>query len=1148
MTTHVPVIVSNSEWQDLIGIQYALGGSDPKLGLSCYGLVRQVYQGLQIALPEYQQPALDAGLAVEAAGNDWTRLDAPQPFAVTLIRSEGNASEFHLAIVTPELTLLHSLPKKGVVVSSINKYADRIIGFYRYTPGQGERLPLADGDAGRVIGMIALTVATIYTGGAVGAAYGAFWGAMAATAVSIGGNMILNLVAPIKPEGNALSGYTGDLADSRSYTWDGIQNDARQGLSKAQIFGVIKAGGQIISEKTWFDDTNNEYLDMLICPCHGKTTRLKEVQLNDTSETMFKNTGISVRNGDDEQALIDIFENIYLQYSSGAKIAYDASETAPTNVTEFTTKQPVTGVLITLVAPNGIYEMPAATPVPSSVNFNVQYRKKGTATWIGGGLDPVVVDNEGKFYFRTNIAFTGESNLWLLTDNSTYGLFSYATISGDFRMSADDVVYYCTQSGEKTLTTLGFYAFSDSGRTTPVTTLPDAGVVVQIYPDNMAAVPNPQQWPAYYYYNQSAPKTWATGPILSMQTAVAIKGINFHLYMAPPAGCKYVRVFLYSMRTSASKWTTHPIGFLEFGNGSSDITALEQEVSFTGLVTGYYRFAVEIDPVFTIGTQPTVESFQFTYVTLDSTSTTNGLSIAADSTYATRRASKQVEVSGLDEAVYDFRIWRTTVDEGGVTWQDDVYLRSYAEIIAKQLHYPNHTLLGVRTMATDRLSGGRPKITSVAVAAPLTVPAAEYRYSTTCTSDGGVVSSYSIINGESVTGVRQIVIPIDLGNYDGTGYLWMVRMDSAGFAQPDRLLTKHFLRVENWAAASGSTTLYIRSSESIPATTPLMIFHEAADPYLPRHTAWATAKMLIDGSHGRITEAGIDWTAFAEWDVWNMELKNGEPRHLFDAVVDFNTDLWSLAMKTAQTGRGHVYKRGNKYSVWVDKAASHVQLFGEGNSKNVTVNPIPRSDRANILTTSFINEAANYDQEDISRDDVQGNEYPIVKSIPVQVGIVRESQVVDLLDYMLLQNRYVGSAISLEAGIDSLEVGVGNVFMVASQAKDSSLSGRVVDVNTGTVELDQPFTPEEGITYQLSVWGTDGTLYTWTGTLSRTDITTLTAPESLPNCDHYEYPYVLCKVTEERMKYRCIGIKRVADTMHATLVGIEYRDEVYLND
>jgi len=489
----------------------------------------------------------------------------------------------------------------------------------------------------------------------------------------------------------------------------------------------------------------------------------------------------------------------------------------------------------------------------------------------------------------------------------------------------------------------------------------------------------------------------------------------------------------------------------------------------------------------------------------------------------------------------------------------------------------------------------------------------------------------------------------------------MVWDASPGLCQTDRLLTKHFVTVPAWRDAGGGYTyLFFEGTEAIPDGTALTLFKSGSDPYVSRHTAWAVAKMLIEGSHGRITENNIDWDAFTAWDIWNMYSSknkfnvndpdvsleyavNGssgaiyissnynttgyipvvsgaiytlshkdtmawfdsnkayisgvggtspqthvapanaaylrtcchntlwstlqveigstqtaytpydpahtEPRHLFDAVIDFTTDLWSLAMKTAQTARGNLFKKGNKYSVWVDKSSAPVQLFGEGNSNNVSINPIPRADRANILTTSFLDSATNYDQKDISIEDVQGNEYPIVKAIPVQVGIVRESQVTALLNYMLLLNRYVGSIINLEAGIDSIEVSLGDVFVVASQAKDFTLSGRLVSVTTGsTVTLDQLFTPEAGITYQLTVWGTTGTLYTWSGTLTGTDITTIPAPAGLTHDDYYEHPYVLAKATEERMKYRCIGIRRTADTMFANLTGIEYREEVYAND
>lgn len=1146
MIAHKPVIVSNRDWQDLIGIQFALGGSNPVTGLNCYGLVREIYRGLQIELPEHQETTLDTATVKEGAGNDWTLLDEPAPFAVALIRSEGNASVFHLAIVTPELTLLHALPKKGVVVSPVEKYSGRIIGFYRYTPGLGQRLPLADGDAGRIIGTILIVAATIYTGGAAGAAYGAFVGAMAGAVVSIGGNMILNAIAPIKNDTNQLSGYGGDLADSRSYTWDGIQNDARQGLVKAMIFGRIQCGGQIISEKTWFDGANNEYLDMLLCPAVGRITHLENVQINDTSEALFKNTGYEYRGGDDQQPPIAMFPAIYIQYGSAAKIPYDASSSNPASVTNFTTKQPVSGIRITLTAPNGIYEMPSNAPIPSSVSFQIQYRQSGTAWWTDvSPLSPTADLYNSIFLFRQLITFTGSSNLFTLTDDSAYGLQYYnvnITPGADFDLTVADITYYCTQSGARTHTTLQFKAFIDPGRTTPLTTRPPDNAITVVSGSYLSLIANPQQW-LPDFATQEGYDPLPAGPLLAMLTDIPVKGLSFHLYTSPPSDVTKMRVNIYYMKMGSTIWTLHST--VNFGTGAAPIGGAEQLVTIAGLAIDYYRIAAVV--MIGVGTTGTISPgiLQFIYIDLDFTSATGGFVIAANPKNPQLLASKQVKISGLTEALYDIRVWRTTIDHTEITWQDDIYLRGYAEIIARNLAYSNHALLGIRTMATDRLSGGRPRITSTATGAPLTVPPS--RIGTTSAADEGLVSTATIIGGVEVNGMRKVLINTALPA--STGYWWCVRMDSAGFAQADRLLTKYTLRVPAWEIVGGQTRLYIQSSESIPAGTPLLLFHAFTDPYVSRHTAWAVVKMLIDGSHGRITANSIHWESFAAWDVWNMELKNSVPRHLFDAVVDFNTDLWSLVMRVAGTARGHLIKRGSKYGVWIDRAATHRQIFGEGNSSNFSLDPIPRADRANILTTTFLDESAGYDQKDICREDVQGNEYPIVKSMPVQVGVVRESQVVALLDFMLAQNRYVGNMSSLEAGVDSIEVEVGDVYITASQAKDFALSGRIVTVNgDGTCTIDRPFTPEVGITYSFTVWGKDSVIYNWQGTLTGVDITGIPTPVGLVADDYYEYPYILSKLSEERMKFRCMGIKRNADTLQATITGIEYRDEIYLND
>lgn len=651
-------------------------------------------------------------------------------------------------------------------------------------------------------------------------------------------------------------------------------------------------------------------------------------------------------------------------------------------------------------------------------------------------------------------------------------------------------------------------------------------------------------------------------PITGFKTKINVRALRFDLQLT--TACSWARINFYFRAVGTTEWRLAEVWDAGAGqvfayDGATDsyysywppepIGYDSHTFGLANLPDDYYEVALFIENQY--GGTIVTNDIRLANLELDAAAEPGVYAIEGDTYNPRHLAAKEVEFSGLAEKNYDVRIWRTTPETTDGTIQDNIYLRGYAEVINNSLAYPNHALIGVRAMATDRLYGGRPRLTSTAVAAPLTVPALADRTETTCVSDSGIVTDYLTVNGLLVTGLRKVRIGAALSAPDGK-YFWLVRMDSSGYADTAHLLTKHYLRVHTWTVVGAQTDIYLQDLEEIPAATELMLFHEDADPYIARHTAWAVAKMLIDGSHGRITTASIDWETFAAWDEWNMAIKpaTGQPRHLFDAVVDFTGDLWSLAMKAAATARGNLSRKGNKFTVWMDKAASHVQVFGEGNSNNVSIRPIPRADRANILTTSYLDQALNYDQRDVSREDVQGSEFPIVKTVPLQIGVVRENQVNDLLDFMLLQNRYVGTTIDLEAGIDSIEVTIGGVFMVASQAKDAALSGRIVTINTttGKVTLDQPFTPEPGETYQLTIWATDGDSYTWTDEVVGEALTELDMPVDLPPAEHYEYPYILAKVTEERLLYRCLGVRREADSMNATINGIEYRSEIYADD
>lgn len=1162
-----PIVVNNDDWKNLIGIQFALGGNNPQNGLNCYGLVREIYKGLQIELPEHQETALDAVTLQNSAGNDWKRIDEPVPYCVVLIRSEGNVSAFHLGVITPELTMLHAMPKMGVVVSPIDQYAKRIIGFYWYTPGEGERLPIADGDVGRIIGMVAVVALSIavpaiagtgffgYSSLAVAVAQGGVAGAIASAAVLTAGTMILNAIAPMKPDMPQLSGYGGDLADSRSYTFDGIVNEARQGLSKAMLFGRCRVGGQIISEKTWFDGDNNEYLDMLLCPTVGTITRFEDLQINDSSIQLYKNTAAVFRPGDDQQTVIEMFDKIYLQYSSAAKIPYDASLTSPTNVLQFTTKDAIDGIRITLSAQNGLYELSGNTPTVRDVDFRIQYKKTTDVSW--SDLQAVEVDDTvtHPLIYRSTGVFTGTENPYTLTDAPA--LFdTKIDAGGAFELTVGVVQYYCTQVSTLSSSVLTFDAFTDAGRTTPLGTKPDDGLY--LITDDKSQL-NIADMNINLNYNTWSPAVIV--PELGFETVDLVEAIKFRLTVTDTV-TTYAKISIYYQPFSGGDALLHQVVDLgtppvvEFDeNGNPTYTYSNGQpfqvafidVEINGIAADQYRVGILVSKS---DSTLTADNFDISNLVLDATSVPGYFNIAGAAKNPMHLVSKAVESISFDEDNYDFRIWRITEDSTSISVIDDVYLRGYAEIINRALSYPGHALVGLRAMATDRLYGGRPTVTALATGAPLTVPSASLRHDAMVVTDYGVVSDYALVNGLVVTGMRKILIDAELVTPDNT-YYWLVRMDSSGFADTGHLLTKHFIRIQTWEIIGTQTYCYIQDNEEIPAATSVMVFNENAEPYISRRTAFAVAKMLIYGSHGHITENSIDWTAFAAWDAWNMVVmeSTGEPRHLYDAIVDFNTDLWSLAMKASQTARGNLYKKGIMYSVWVDKAATPRQVFGEGNNNKTSFNPIPRSDRANIVTASYLDQTKQYDQIDISEEDVQGSEYPIVKALPVQVGVTRLSQIESMLQYNLLQNRHVKAIVSTDTGIDSLGTSIGDVFIQASQAKDFSISGRVRQCNVaGELEIDQPFTPEVGVQYELTVWGTDNAIYTWQGTLSGSNITAFVRPTGLPDSDYYDYPYVLAKVTQERMKYRCIGVKRSAETMNAALVGIEYRDEVYIND
>lgn len=151
-------------------------------------------------------------------------------------------------------------------------------------------LPQGGGGGGsnplKVVLSVAVMVAAYYTGGIAAGAYGAFAGAAAATAVSVGGSMLVNAVIP-SPSSSLSSSYSSSsLETSPTYSLNAQGNQAKLG-------GVIPVlyGRHIIypdfAAKPYTEYKDNE---QYLCQLHVLTQgycEVEQIRIDDTPISSF---------------------------------------------------------------------------------------------------------------------------------------------------------------------------------------------------------------------------------------------------------------------------------------------------------------------------------------------------------------------------------------------------------------------------------------------------------------------------------------------------------------------------------------------------------------------------------------------------------------------------------------------------------------------------------------------------------------------------------------------------------------------------------------------------------------------------------------------------------------------------------------------
>jgi predicted phage tail protein len=254
--------------------------------------------------------------------------------------------------------------------------------------------PVPQGGGGkgifRIVGMIAIAVASVYTGGLAAAAYTGAASASAAAAaglgttfamvqagvaaaVTIAGSMLLNAVLP--PAVATVNTNSG-LAASSTYGADGAKNTAAEMIPTPVAYGTFRTAGNVIGVHTEADG-NNQILYMLINAGEGPIASISGIKINDRDLSEFSEVSVQTRLGDPMQAPIDWFSSVITPYSKQVKLPKDGSYLT------FATQGNVEAVRVDFNFPSGLYSVSTKSGSfeNNSVALEADYRLVGSSDW-----------------------------------------------------------------------------------------------------------------------------------------------------------------------------------------------------------------------------------------------------------------------------------------------------------------------------------------------------------------------------------------------------------------------------------------------------------------------------------------------------------------------------------------------------------------------------------------------------------------------------------------------------------------------------------------------------------------------------------------------------------------------------------------------
>jgi predicted phage tail protein/molybdopterin converting factor small subunit len=421
-------------------------------------------------------------------------------------------------------------------------------------------------------------------------------------------------------------------------------------------------------------------------------------------------------------------------------------------------------------------------------------------------------------------------------------------------------------------------------------------------------------------------------------------------------------------------------------------------------------------------------------------------------------------LDNLEPNQYDIKVVLTKGGNVNPGYPDAYYLDEVTEIQYQDLAYPHTALVGIKILATDKLSGAIPNVQILVRGRKVkNLETSNTEWSSNpvyCVNDLLVTKRFGLGKYLTQSNINNDQL-IEGANYSdelvGNGTLGHIDAVDAN----SLTCLSHYFHVDPVLYDPTTFTQYVETD--IGRT---LCCKSPNDSTI--YTKMVITSISEDGNTVNGTGGWSDGTPSV-----NVHWEFGEPRSRLDLVIDTQDKALDSLQQICSTFRCLPVWSKNNIQLYIDKKQDPCYIFNMGNiiAGSWKHTFLSEKGRFNDIQIDYADRMRRYVRETVDVTDwetISGGVPQRVKKISL-FGVTRNSQAYREGRWMLLQAKNLKQSTSFTGGIDAVHMLPGEVVLFQHDVPKWGYGGRIVSGTLSTITLDQSVTIEADKTYAVTI-------------------------------------------------------------------------------